>query len=585
MAERLAQQALSSCGLPALWADSNAWTVLDTDFQNAGRFLATWLAWQRDPQRPRMLHYVGIAQAAPVFTTANNPATDADQPKVFQILVQQCAALGPGFHRIVLEGARISLTLCIGADVQTLLGEHVFQADTVFAGQPQDKWAVQLLARRCKRGSRFCIAPDAPTREGALPPASLPTVMQAAGFQLDEPVPSQSGLTGSFNPRWDIATSRSASPHVVQRVARCAVIGAGIAGASVAHALALRGWQVSVFDQEIAPAGGASGLPAGLAVPHVSADDNPRSRLSRSGTRLLMQHAERMLQRGQDWEPSGVMEQRPDAPPLWHAHACWIKPAALVRAWLAQPGIRFVGQSTVGAINRNGDLWQVRGADGQDLGNFEIVVAANALACTGLLKGLPANAQPRSEILDKLAALQAVHGTLSHGSYAEPLPKLPATPVNGNGCFIPHVPGAGGEQWFAGSTFETDAMAAADIGAQHAANMVRLRQLLPMAGFDLAETLDRGPVAQWSATRCVTHDRLPLVGPIETASGTGLWLCVGMGSRGLSFSGLCAELLVARLGAEPLPVEFSLSRSLDVNRVRRRQSFASGDESPSDLQQ
>jgi tRNA 5-methylaminomethyl-2-thiouridine biosynthesis bifunctional protein len=94
--------------------------------------------------------------------------------------------------------------------------------------------------------------------------------------------------------------------------------------------------------------------------------------------------------------------------------------------------------------------------------------------------------------------------------------------------------------------------------------------LLPLEGFDLGETLDRGPVAQWSATRCVTHDRLPLVGPVETAAGSGLWLCVGMGARGLSFSALCAELLVARLRAEPLPVEFSLSGGLDVNRVRRK---------------
>jgi tRNA 5-methylaminomethyl-2-thiouridine biosynthesis bifunctional protein len=44
-----------------------------------------------------------------------------------------------------------------------------------------------------------------------------------------------------------------------------------------------------------------------------------------------------------------------------------------------------------------------------------------------------------------------------------------------------------------------------------------------------------------------------------------------MGSRGLSFAALCAELLVARLCAEPLPVEFSLSRNLDANRVRRKQ--------------
>jgi len=33
-------------------------------------------------------------------------------------------------------------------------------------------------------------------------------------------------------------------------------------------------------------------------------------------------------------------------------------------------------------------------------------------------------------------------------------------------------------------------------------------------------------------------------------------------------------LLVARLGAEPLPMEFSLSGSLDVNRLRRLRPFA-----------
>ena len=40
-----------------------------------------------------------------------------------------------------------------------------------------------------------------------------------------------------------------------------------------------------------------------------------------------------------------------------------------------------------------------------------------------------------------------------------------------------------------------------------------------------------------------------------------------MGSRGLSFAMLCAELLAARLGAEPWPVEASLARALHARRV------------------
>lgn len=550
--------------------------MLDTDFEDGRRFLSVWGAWQRDPHRSRMLHYVGIAQSPPAVVMHNVPPADSGPLGCALALAEQCKGIGTGFHRMLFDNARVSLTLCVG-DVQSMLGEHVFQADTVFAREPADKWTTQLLARRCKRGTRFCVVHASNAGVDAPPDPLVPVLLQAAGFALDQPSLGDHVITGRFDPRWEIATSRNpARLQAPPAPARCAVIGAGIVGASVAHALALRGWQVSVFDQEATPASGASGLPAALAVPHVSADDNPRARLSRSGARLLSQHARRMLVRGQDWEPTGVLERRPDGTSLWHAQACWIKPARLVQAWLDQPGIRFTGLAQVARLARAGDLWQLFDSQDRALGEFEVVVVANALASATLLKGRPSDVPIGPDVQAKLAALHAVHGTLSHGTYAETLPGLPPTPLNGNGCFIPHVPGPRGDQWFAGSTFETDAWAAADTGTQHATNMRRLAQLLPVDGIELAAALDRGPTAQWSATRCVTHDRLPLVGPIETAGGAGLWLCVGMGSRGLSFSSLCAELLVARLGAEPLPVEFSLSRSLDVNRARRRQSAGAG---------
>lgn len=83
--------------------------------------------------------------------------------------------------------------------------------------------------------------------------------------------------------------------------------------------------------------------------------------------------------------------------------------------------------------------------------------------------------------------------------HAETIPDIPAVPVNGNGCFIPGVPGAGGQQWCIGSTYELDPYIAADLGSQHMENMDRLKHLLPGMGQDLADTLDRGPVTQWSA--------------------------------------------------------------------------------------
>lgn len=568
---------LAACDLPRAWAAQAAWTILDTDFGNAQAFVHCWRAWRQDPQRPRMLHYVGMA-AQPLPDAPPVPvAGEGEDTLLWQMLRAQCAERGAGFHRILLDDGRVSLTLCVG-ELRAMLKEQVFLADTVRAPSTGDPWAVQWLARRCRRGTRLCI--HAPVAPDPAAESTLRELLHSAGFVCDAPAPTApntaaapwAGVSGQFHPRWDIATHRSPLRHTSPTPARCAVVGAGISGASVAHALALRGWQVTVFDQERAPALAASGVPVGLAVPHVSADDCPLSRLSRSGTRLLMQHAQQLLVDGHDWEPSGVLERKPDAAAQWHRHAAWIQPAALVRAWLKHPGITFTGLTPVSALHRVDGLWHLVNPQGAVLGAFAHVVVANAMGCKALfrqaLQGAP-DAEWDPGLADKLNALQALHGTLSHGTYGEEVAGLPTTPVNGNGCFFPRLPGPHGVQWASGSTFETDALAAADLGTQHALNLQRLRQLLPEFGDTLVQALDRGPVSLWSSTRCAPHDRLPLVGPADTSARSGLWMSVGMGARGLSLAPLCAELLVARMQGEPSPIEASLARSLDACRVRR----------------
>src|SRR5690349_15040484 len=91
---------------------------------------------------------------------------------------------------------------------------------------------------------------------------------------------------------------------------RCAVIGAGLAGAAVAASLARRGWQVDVFDAADKPASGASGLPAGVLAPALSPDDNLLSRLTRAGVDMTLRECGRLLVAGQDWGPTGVLERR-----------------------------------------------------------------------------------------------------------------------------------------------------------------------------------------------------------------------------------------------------------------------------------
>ena len=54
--------------------------------------------------------------------------------------------------------------------------------------------------------------------------------------------------------------------------------------------------------------------------------------------------------------------------------------------------------------------------------------------------------------------------------------------------------------------------------------------------------------------------------PVEPGM-PGLWLSTAMGSRGLTHAALCGELIAAQMGAEPLPIDADLLRSIDVGRI------------------
>jgi tRNA 5-methylaminomethyl-2-thiouridine biosynthesis bifunctional protein len=76
-----------------------------------------------------------------------------------------------------------------------------------------------------------------------------------------------------------------------------------------------------------------------------------------------------------------------------------------------------------------------------------------------------------------------------------------------------------------------------------------------------------GNTSTWTGVRCASADRRPLVGPLSPEVADGLWLCTALGSRGLSFAALCAELLAAHWHAEPLPLAAKLAQALDAGRA------------------
>lgn len=337
------------------------------------------------------------------------------------------------------------------------------------------------------------------------------------------------------------------------------VIGAGIAGACTAASLARRGWQVTVLDAAAAPASSASGLPAGLYAPYLSADHNLSSQITASGVLMTQQLAQSLLVEGVDWQPNGVLERKTaqfhEPTERWHPNAGWLKPAALVRACLAQPGVTWRGNCDVKSLLRQGDdnsgVWVALDAENHTLAQAKLVVIAAAQGSADLLSTVPA--APKLH-------LQAVRGQVTYGDVSE-LGNIdkPSHPLNGNGSFI-----ATDTQWMVGAGYERDNTQLTPTVTDQVANFERLQTLHPQLAEQLKPRFQRGEVQNWVGVRCTYRDRLPIVGQVAP----GLWICTALASRGLTLAPMCAELLAAQLHGEPLPLNARQTRALGLERLR-----------------
>jgi tRNA 5-methylaminomethyl-2-thiouridine biosynthesis bifunctional protein len=58
--------------------------------------------------------------------------------------------------------------------------------------------------------------------------------------------------------------------------------------------------------------------------------------------------------------------------------------------------------------------------------------------------------------------------------------------------------------------------------------------------------------------RTVSPDRLPLAGPVQLAGATGIFACLGLASRGMTWAPLLSEILACCITGEPAPIERSV---------------------------
>ncbi len=596
---------LAGNGLPQRWAGRPRFTVLDTGFGLGHGFLATWAAWQQDTRRCDRLVYLAIAPQPPSRETLARAHLSSPLSALAAQLADGWPPLTPDLHLIDLDGGRVRLLLALG-DVGRVLPELLAQVDAFFLdGQRSDheppdgdRWRLRQLGRLAAPGATLATASTA---------ASLRQGLAAAGFVLNTapgPADQREITVGRHAPRhvataapgrlaWQAAAA--APPRSV------AVIGAGLAGSAVAQALARRGLAVQVFDRQGGSAretsGQAGGLFHGIAHPH----DGPHARWLRAAAlhaartlRPLVRSAAlagavQGLLRGEQMLAPAAMQsllqqlalpadylqlRRGAAPPglgaAWfYPDGGWVDPAALCALRLQSPAITTRYGCDVQSLARADVGWRVIGTAGEALCTVDAVVLCNAWDARRLA-GPGAAAWPLRQVRGQTTLLADHPG----------LPAMPL-PLADAGYALRLADG----RLLCGASAQPDDGDATLREADHRQNLATLQRLTGWASPALQET-PLPPLVGRVGWRVQSDDRLPLLGPLPDEAappGTrradrprwvprqaGLFMFSALGSRGISQSGLGAEVLAAWISGDALPLPASLLDALDVARFSCR---------------
>ncbi|PZO06011.1 MAG: FAD-dependent cmnm(5)s(2)U34 oxidoreductase [Alphaproteobacteria bacterium] len=551
---------LAGCDLPSAWADRRHFTVAELGFGTGLNIVALLDLWRRD--RPTGGHLtIFSVEGFPLSKDEAARALSAwpEVEAVTQALLDRWPSGTPGFHRVSLPEFGATLDLAIG-DAEWALTQWSGQADAWFLdgfapSTNPGMWSdaiMDAIAARSAAGARvatFTVA--GAVRRG----------LAERGFQVDKR-PGHGRKRERLEARLP-GTIQEALPPTV------AVIGAGIAGASLARAFAALGHRVTVVEAEQTGAGG-SGFPAALVTPRLDAGDSEiaalhAQALERAGALYATVPgavvADGVLQLEQSPRDAGRYRKIADQD-LWSAgdmtvvdaatasthlgeavetgglmmaSAFAVRPAPVLEAWLAEADRMTASVERIEQTARGGRLLS---AKGDLILTADVVIVAAGWGAAALADELP---------------LSPVRGQADWVDFEG---DASAAPVAWGGYRVPT-----GQGFLFGATHDrgrVDTTASAEDAAR---NLATLSSRLPEAALRMS-----GTVHSRAAVRATTPDRLPLADAVPGQ--LGLYVLGGLGSRGFCVAPLLAEHVAALVTGSPSPLPTELSARVCPGRVK-----------------
>lgn len=485
----------------------------------------------------------------------------------------------PGFHRLRFDEARVVLDVYVGDALEGLRRSEITPRDAWFLhgfapSKNPDLWSEALFEKLARRPgttlSTFSVSHGVQRK------------LQEQGWAIELKEgfgPKRQMLTASFAhakapERPGFPWFRAAEPPPVP--ARVAVVGGGIAGASLARAFARRGVEVLLLERESALAAQASGNPAALLMPRLSAEPNPRSeivlrcsayaleaiaatpsaRKNLSGHRVAIPDAQERERVARALRTAGVSQEfaRLGEHTLDYANAGWVCAPELVRAWCEDPRI---------------DVR--RGVEARAFADGALETSAGVLRADAVVW-----ARGASALSEEVRAIQG------QWAFVRPDGALNESLTLAGSSWIPGALPDG--RGVLGATYSKVAREMEFIPARSEALLEEWRA----RGYDPQLTGEGR-----ACFRAVTPDVLPLMGWLpdpafyakayadlrkgkspslypDARALPGQWVLTGLGSHGFLMAPLLAECLAAQLCGESVPMEVDLLEALHPARFRIR---------------
>lgn len=543
----------------------NNFRIAELGFGSGLNFLLTAQLWARTAPPAARLTYVSIEK---------HPIMSIDLQKIYTFwpelaaqttpLLEQYPPLVEGFHHLHFIKDRIQLILLFG-DVAEVLPElsgtfDAWYLDGFSPAKNPDMWAESLLpkisARTRPQGTLTTFSAVGDVRRG----------LKAAGFNVKK--------IDGYGTKWNMTVAHmpEAPYKALHPVKNIAVLGAGLAGASAAYALAKKGCKVTVFDRAAEAAAETSGNPVGIVYPKLTLAPSPFGSFHQHGFCFTRSLATAL--RLPSWNPCGVFhldisdeeverhstfgkqdypadylryEESAMGKGLYQPTAGYLSPPEFCRVMLDHPNITLRYSTEVTTL--------------EELDYDAIVIALNHH--TGDFKEtqwLPLQTlRGQISYLKATTASKQLKQVFCHDGFI--------TPVHDN----IHVTGA---------TFQREGPSTPTLrDDDHQENIEKLNQYMPSLGFT-AENITGGRAGY----RTTTPDKLPVIGGcpdydrfvaafkrkrddaqavMETPK---IYLSAAFGAFGTTGAPLAGEMIASSICGDPLPVPVSLISFLAPDR-------------------